>query len=236
MPKTGRYFSRKIVSIRRYSSSEMMLSSSIVLARCMVVWYSFSFRNSSLRIAATSLKTIGNVAGVAAVFPSLIPVNVELLTTVQAFEMIDRFSLHLVKMAVPPIVATFVTAKAFFLLLCYLPDRPPAVLTIGCLACICQGRFNRGIAADIVPATEGFYSIQRYAKRFCNSPVSVSGRAEFYDLCFLMIGHHPSAPSKGAVLLYLPHWLPKNSTPSLWHIKKTARRLSEEMPAGRFVK
>ncbi len=181
----------------------------------MVVWYSFSFWNSSLRIAATSLETVGDVAGVTAVFPSLIPVNVELLATVQAFEIIDRFSLHLVEMAVPPGVAAFVTAKAFFLLLFNLTDRPPAVLTIGRLACICQGRFNRGIAADIVPAAEGFYSIQRYAKRFGNFPVSVSGRAEFYDLCFLMIGHHPSAPSKGAVSLYLPHWLPKNSTPSL---------------------
>ena len=181
----------------------------------MVVWYSFSFWNSSLRIAATSLETVGDVAGVTAVFPSLIPVNVELLTTVQAFEMIDRFSLHLVEMAVPPGVAAFVTAKAFFLLLFNLTDRPPAVLTIGRLACICQGRFNRGIAADIVPAAEGLYCVQRYAKCSGNFAVAVPGRTEFYDLCFLMIGHHPSAPSKGAVSLYLPHWLPKNSTPSL---------------------
>lgn len=192
-----------------------MPSFSIFRAICMVVWYSFSFWNSSLRIATTSLETVGDVAGVAAVFSSLIPVNVELLTTVQAFELIDRFSLHLVEMAVPPGVAAFVTAKAFFLLLGYLPDRLPAVLTAGRLACKWQGRFNRGIAADIVPAAEGFYSIQRYTKRFGNFPVSVSVRAEFYDLCFLMIGHHFSAPSKGAVLLYLPHWLPKNLTPSL---------------------
>lgn len=185
----------------------------------MVVWYSFSFRNSSLRMAATSLETVGDVAGVAAVFSSLIPVNVELLTAVQAFEMIDRFSLHLVEMAVPPGVAAFVTAKAFFLLLLNLPDGLSAVITAGRFACECQGRLDRGVA-DIVPAAEGFYSVQRYAKGFGNFPVSVSGRAEFYDLCFLMIGHHFSAPSKGVVLLYLPHWLPKNSTPSLWHTKK----------------
>ena len=182
-----------------------MPSFSIFRAICMVVWYSFSFWNSSLRIAATSLKAIGDVAGVAAVFSSLIPVNVEFLTTVQAFELIDRFSLHLFKMAVPPGIAAFVTAKAFFLLLGYLPDRPPAVLTAGRFACKWQGRSNRGIAADIIPAAEGLYSVQRYAKRLGDFPVSISVRAEFYDLCFLMIGHHLSAPSKGVVLLCLPH-------------------------------
>lgn len=197
-----------------------MPSLSIFRAMLMVAWYIFSFRNSSLRIAATSLETVSDVAGVAAVFSPLIPVNMELLTAVQAFEMIDRLSLHLVEMAVPPGVAAFVTAKAFFLLLLNLPDGLSAVLTAGCFACKCQGRFDRKVAANIIPAAEGFYSVQRYANGFGDFPVSVSVRAEFYDLCFLMIGHHFSAPSKGAVLLYLPHWLPKNSTPSLWQIKK----------------
>ena len=144
----------------------------------------------------------------------------DVTTAVQAFEMIDRLSLHLVEMAVPPGVAAFVTAKAFFLLLLNLPDGLSAVLTAGRFACKCQGRFDRKVAANIIPAAEGFYSVQRYANGFGDFPVSVSVRAEFYDLCFLMIGHHFSAPSKGAVLLYLPHWLPKNSTPSLWQIKK----------------
>jgi hypothetical protein len=197
-----------------------MPSLSIFRAMLMVAWYIFSFRNSSLRIAATSLETVSDVAGVAAVFSPLIPVNMELLTAVQAFEMIDRLSLHLVEMAVPPGVAAFVTAKAFFLLLLNLPDGLSAVLTAGRFACKCQGRFDRKVAANIIPAAEGFYSVQRYANGFGDFPVSVSVRAEFYDLCFLMIGHHFSAPSKGAVLLYLPHWLPKNSTPSLWQIKK----------------
>lgn len=193
----------------------MMPSLSIFWAICMVVWYSFSFWNSSLRIAATSLKAIGDVTGVAAVFSSFIPVNAELLTAVRAFEIINRLSLHLVKMAVPPGVAAFVTAKAFFLLLFYLPDRPPAVLTIGRFACECRRWLGKAVSADIVPAAEGLYCVQRYAKCSGNFAVAVPGRTEFYDLCFLMIGHHPSAPSKGAVSLYLPHWLPKNSTPSL---------------------
>ena len=136
-----------------------MPSLSIFRAMLMVAWYIFSFRNSSLRIAATSLETVSDVAGVAAVFSPLIPVNMELLTAVQAFEMIDRLSLHLVEMAVPPGVAAFVTAKAFFLLLLNLPDGLSAVLTAGRFACKCQGRFDRKVAANIIPAAEGFYCI-----------------------------------------------------------------------------
>ncbi|MDI6617998.1 MAG: hypothetical protein QME45_04885 [Clostridiales bacterium] len=64
---------------------------------------------------------------------------------------INYLSLHLVKMAVPPGIAAFVTAKAFFLLLFYQLNKS-TVLTIGCRVCTCRVRFDR----EIVAAAEDF--------------------------------------------------------------------------------
>jgi hypothetical protein len=113
----------------------------------------------------------------AAILSSLIAVDMKFLATVWAFEIIDSLPLHLVKMAVPPSVAAFITAEAFSLLFCYLINFPSAIFAGGCFASECHGRLIFYVTVDIVPATERLYRIQRDAKCLCNCAISVSGCA-----------------------------------------------------------
>jgi len=115
----------------------------------------------------------------------------------RASEIINRLALHLVEMAVPPCVAALVAAEASFLTLCDLLYLTSAILTTGSLAREYHGRFWNFVPIDIVPAAERLHRVQRYSKRLCNPAVAVPGGAQVYDLCFLIIGHIPSAPSEG---------------------------------------
>lgn len=161
---------------------------------------------------ATAFEPVGDIAFVAAILPAPVTVNVEPLTAVWASETIDRFSLYLVEMAVPPLIAALVTTEAFFLPFSNLLNLPSAVLA-GCyFAGEHSGRFGNRVPADFVPATERLYCVHRYSKRLSNLAVSVARSAKFDDLRFLIVGHNPSAPSEGYFLWYLPHSLPKNST------------------------
>ncbi|MGI6248361.1 MAG: hypothetical protein ACOYJX_02980 [Acutalibacteraceae bacterium] len=133
----------------------------------------------------------------ATILPAPVPVNVELLTAVRASEIVDRLTLHLVEMAVPPLVTALVAAEAFFLLLGDLLNLPTAILTGCCFAGERYGRLDCSVPVDIVPAAERLYCVQRYAKRLGNLAVAISSRTEFDDLRFLIIGHILSAPSEG---------------------------------------
>lgn len=131
---------------------------------------------------ATAFEPVGDVALMAAILSAPITVDVELLTTVRASEIIDRFSLYLVEMAVPPLVAALVTTEAFFLPFGYLLNLPPAVLAGCCFAGEHNGRFSGRVPVDFVPTAERFYCVHRYAKRLGNLAVSVACSAEFDDL------------------------------------------------------
>nr|UVY54930.1 MAG: hypothetical protein [Bacteriophage sp.]UVY60224.1 MAG: hypothetical protein [Bacteriophage sp.]UWF95168.1 MAG: hypothetical protein [Bacteriophage sp.]UWG16254.1 MAG: hypothetical protein [Bacteriophage sp.] len=133
----------------------------------------------------------------AAILPAPVPVNVELLTAVRASEIVDRLTLHLVEMAVPPLVTALVAAEAFFLLLGDLPNLPAAVLAGGCIAGECNGSLGCRVPVDIIPAAERLYCVHRDANRLGNLAIAVSSRTEFDDLRFLIIGHILSAPSEG---------------------------------------
>ena len=131
-----------------------------------------------------------------AILPAPVPVNVELLTAMRTSEIVDRLALHLVEMAVPPLVTALVAAEAFFLLLGDLLNLPTTVFAGCCLAGECYGRLDYRVPIDIVPAAERFYCVQRYTKRLGNLAIAVSSRTEFDNLRFLIIGHILSAPSE----------------------------------------
>lgn len=116
-------------------------------------------RKSSLLIAVTTFETVGDVAFMATILPAPVPVNVELLTAVRASEIVYRLTLHLVEMAVPPLVTALVAAEAFFLLLGNLLNLPTTVFAGGCLAGECYGRLDHHVPVDIVPAAERFYCV-----------------------------------------------------------------------------
>lgn len=140
----------------------------------------------------------------AAIFSAPVTVDVKLLATVWAFEIVDCFSLYPVKMTVPPLVTAFIAAETFFLLFRYLLDSYPTVLTTGCLTSECYGRLGCRVPIDIVPSAERLHRVQRYAKHLGNLTIAVSGHSEFYNLRFLIIGHIISAPSEGIGLMVSP--------------------------------
>ena len=118
----------------------------------------------------------------AAILSAVIAVDVELLTTVRASEIIDSLPLYLVEMAVPPLVPALVATEAFFLPLCDLLNLTPAVLAGGRLAGERDGRFGRRVPIDIISPAERLHRIQRYAKCLGNFAVTVARGAEFDDL------------------------------------------------------
>jgi hypothetical protein len=66
-----------------------------------------------------------------AILPALIAVDMEFLTAVRTSKIIDRLTLYLVEMAVPPLITALVAAEAFFLPLDNLLNLASAVLTAG---------------------------------------------------------------------------------------------------------
>lgn len=131
---------------------------------------------------ATAFEPVSDVAFVAAIFPAPIAVNVELLTAVDASEMVDRSSLYLVEMAVPPLVAALIATEAFLLPFGNLMNLLSAVLTDCCFAGEHNEIFGGYIPVDFVPAAERLYCVHRYAKRMGNLAVSVACGAEFDNL------------------------------------------------------
>ena len=151
----------------------------------------------------------------AAVFSSLVPIDLEIPAAVRTLKGVDGFALYLVKVAVPPGIPAFVTAEAFFLTLCYLLDFPPAILAMGSLSKNISSSIFLCFCAYIVSAAKGLHRVRRYPNHPGNLSITISGSAQFYNLRFLIIGHISSAPSQGWVSWYLPHSLPKKSTPTV---------------------
>lgn len=92
-----------------------------------------SVNKISSYFAATTFETVGNVAFMATILPAPVSVDMKLLTAVRASEIVDCLALHLVEMAVPPLITTLVAAEAFFLLLSNLLNLPTAILAGRCL-------------------------------------------------------------------------------------------------------
>jgi hypothetical protein len=133
----------------------------------------------------------------AAILPAPVPVDVKLLTAVWTSEIVDRFPLHLVKMAVPPLVTALVAAEAFFLPLDDLLNLSAAILADRCFPGEDNGRHGCRVPVDIVPSAERLYCVHRNANSLGNLAIAVSSRTEFDDLRFLIVGHILSAPSEG---------------------------------------
>lgn len=133
----------------------MIPSESNFLARRMVAWYSFSFLNASSLIPVTTLiEAVGNVTFVAAIFSSLISVGVKFLTAIRTSEIIDSLTLHLIEMAVPPSVATLVTAESFFLSFCDLLNLTSAVFTTCCPVGKYYSGFSQYTPVDSITTAE----------------------------------------------------------------------------------
>lgn len=142
----------------------------------------------------------------AAVFPALIAVDAKLFAALRTNEVVYSFSLYLLKMSVPPRIATFVTTEPFSFLLGNLPYFSAAIFAA------CDSHRNLGswsnITADVISATEGLHGIKRDVEFFGNFAVAFSGYTQFGDLDLLIIGHVPSTPSEqpnfSLCLVFLP--------------------------------
>lgn len=89
-----------------------------------------------------------------AILPALIAVDMEFLTAVRTSKIIDRLTLYLVEMAVPPLITALVAAEAFFLPLDNLLNLASAVLAGGRLARERHGSLHSRIRVYFVPAAE----------------------------------------------------------------------------------
>lgn len=94
-----------------------------------------------------------------AVFPTLVPIYLELPAAVGTPKGVDGFALYLIKMAVPPGIPAFVTAEAFFLALCNLLDFPPAILAIGSLSKNISSSIFLCFSAYVIPAAKRLHSV-----------------------------------------------------------------------------
>ncbi len=74
-------------------------------------------------------KPVGNVAGMGAKLPAAVPVDGKLFPAGRASEGVDRFPLHQIQVAVPPLVPAGIAAEPFPLPARDLFDRSAALLT-----------------------------------------------------------------------------------------------------------
>lgn len=125
-----------------------------------------------------------------------------------------------------------VAAEAFFLPLGDLLNFPTAILAGCCFPGEDNGRHGCHVPVDIVPAAERLYCVYRNANRLGNLAIAVSSRTEFYDLCFLIIGHILLGSFRGIGLVVSPSLTTEKFNPHRYGIKKAACRLSKEKPTG----
>ena len=104
------YFFRKFVSICSYSSSEIIPCFKRFLAVVIVPMYIFSFWICYLVMTATS-ESVLDIAGMTAVFSVLIPICTKRLFTMGAYKLIIGFTIHLIKVAVPPSISALIRAE-----------------------------------------------------------------------------------------------------------------------------
>lgn len=90
IPKVGRYFLSRIVSISEYSSSEMTPFCSMDFATERDIRWSCSALNCSLLTSITAFETAPNIAFVGSVFPFGIAISSERLSIACTGEGIDR--------------------------------------------------------------------------------------------------------------------------------------------------
>lgn len=169
----------KIVSIRRYSSADMMPSASIFLATPMVVWYSFSFLNSSLLIAVSSKPAL-DITRTATVFLVLAAVSLKRFPTAYTFICGKRLFADFVSVAVPPLHSAHIGAELLFSCSRRLRDRLSAAFAV-----------SRNIRrTNPIPSVKRFYRIygQTQLSRYFRVCCSVS--AERYNFRFFLCSHH----------------------------------------------
>ena len=65
-------------------------------------------------MAATS-ESVLDIAGMTAIFSVLIPIGTKWLFTIGAYKLIISFTVHLIKIAVPPLISAFIRAEPLLL-------------------------------------------------------------------------------------------------------------------------
>lgn len=150
-----------------------MPSESIFLTRCMVVWYSFSFLNSSLLIAATS-EPVSDITSVAAIFPAAIAINRERLPTMRTYKLVDCLPLHFIKIFIPPLITALITAETLLLPFGNLSNFTSAILAERNFSNKDYGDWSICVFCNIVSAAERLHRVQQNADSPCNAAVAVS--------------------------------------------------------------
>ena len=180
------YLLRKFVSIWAYSSSEITPLLKRFFAIDMVAWYIVSFSICSLVITATP-KSVLYVALMGTILPVLIAISCKRLFTARADIFIIGFSLHLVEMAVPPLIsATIRTESLFFSPRC-LHNRDSTAKTKMSFCIDWSRRCDHSTKS--VSFTISFYCISTYSKSLWYLSIAVTIFSHFLYLLSLCIVH-----------------------------------------------
>lgn len=128
---------------------------------------------------AHTSEPVGNVAGMEAKLPAAVPVDGKLFPAGRAGEGVDRFPLHQIQVAVPPLVPAGIAAEPFPL--------PPRILGNGLSALLtdcprCPGR-------QAVPAAERLHRVDGNLELRCYPAIPRPIPAQGNDLLFLFIRH-----------------------------------------------
>ena len=80
-------------------------------------------------MAATPIEPVSKIAGMAAILPVPVSVNLEFLTAMPALQLIVRLALHLIEIPGPVLISALVATIFAWLLLGYLLNNPATINT-----------------------------------------------------------------------------------------------------------
>lgn len=149
-------------------------------------------------MAATTFEPSRDVAIVGAVFPVLVPISGEGLTTTGASEIVYGFLIQKLRVRVPPLFTAFPGAEhPRFLLFCLYKRH--SAFTANRKRGICGGSVLR--SREVISAAVALDGIFRDAKSLADFCIGRTCRAEFCYFLFLLIGHEDSSNPRIPILM-----------------------------------
>jgi hypothetical protein len=148
-------------------------------------------------------KAVGDVTAVRTVLPSLVTVCGELTPAMEADKCVDRFSVDLLEMRIPPLLTAGIRAEGLGLAARFTFYKPSAVLAVYDRLYLCA------YAIQLCPTAERGNGINRDAEYLRNAFIATALPPVFYDFCFLLSRHKVSSSLRNVC----PHYPLEEKSP-----------------------
>ena len=143
-------------------------------------------------MAITAFESGADIAFVGTVLPPAVSVGRKGSAAADAGVFIDRFSVDLIQMTVPPFPAAGLGAELDFLASGILGEWLSTVPAAICIRL--SGIRCTGVPGENVPPAKGGYLILCQAQRVSDSGISITVITQFPDFSFLFVGHKKLPP------------------------------------------